>query len=194
MSFQVKKAARTVVALTAAVVVGGTALLGCSSNDSGDSGMGLPGPVPAGVSFREPPADAVDAPQLSFDFLDGAKAATADLATERPVVLVFFSSYCDTCASAQPDLNALAKKYRNKVVFIGVAREDKAADVAAFVKKYAVTYPVAIDTDGKQSEKYAVRESPLIALISQGGKLLRGWPGGIDAATLDGQLKELAIK
>jgi peroxiredoxin len=184
------------VALTAASLVMGLALAGCtgSKGDRGSGDLRNPGPVPAGVSFREPPADAADAPAIELKTIEGVTAKVAELAEQRPVVLQFFSSWCEQCAAAQADFNGLAKRYKDKVVFIAVAGQDKEADVAEYVKKNNVPYMVAIDPDGKLWDRYAVREPPLIALVSKGGKLLRGWPGGIKADELDKQIKTLVIK
>lgn len=41
---------------------------------------------------------------------------------------------------------------------------------------------------------YAADEPPLVVLIAAGGKVLRGWPGGIDADDLAGQLEKLYEK
>lgn len=185
-----------VAALTAASLVMGLALAACtgSKGDSGSGDLRNPGPVPAGVSFREAPSNAADAPAIELKTVEGVDVKVADLAEQRPVVLQFFSSWCEQCASAQADFNALAKRYKDKVVFIAVAGQDKDADVAEYVQKNNVPYMVAIDADGKLWNRYAVREPPLVALISKGGKLLRGWPGGIDAAELDKQIKALVIK
>jgi peroxiredoxin len=116
-----------------------------------------------------------------------------ELWAEKPVVLVFFSSWCDQCANAQSGLNKLAKRYENKIAFVGIAGKDTEADVAQYVKKHGVRYEVRLDTTGQFFEKYAVREPPLIALVSKGGRLLRGWPGGLGADELEKQLKNLVL-
>lgn len=182
--------------MAAACLVAGAVLAGCTGGGGASSSGDLrnPGPVPAGVKFREAPDETADAPAIELKTIDGATVKVAELAGERPVVLQFFSSWCEQCGAAQGDFNSLAKRYKDKVVFIAVAGQDKEADVAAYVKKYGVPYAVAIDPDGKLWDRYAVREPPLVALISKGGKLMRGWPGGISASDLDKQIKQLVIK
>jgi len=47
-----------------------------------------------------------------------------------------------------------------------------------------VTHPVGIDPDQAIWRRYAVRTPPAVVLIAPGGKLLRGWPGGVDTDRL----------
>ncbi|MGH9251262.1 MAG: hypothetical protein ACRD0W_17320, partial [Acidimicrobiales bacterium] len=54
-------------------------------------------------------------------------------------------------------------------------------------------YPVGTDPSGEIWLQYGVDEPPLVTLISQGGSLLRGWPGGIGGDTLREQIEELVL-
>ncbi|MER7890069.1 TlpA disulfide reductase family protein [Micromonospora sp. NPDC094482] len=153
----------------------------------------LPGPVPAGLALRPAPPGAPGAPAVSGALTDGSTVAFADLWATRPVVLVFFSSWCTVCAQRQDALSELARAHRDRVVFVGVATEDKAPDVQRYLREHRVEYPVVLDEDGAIWRAYAVREPPAVVVIAKGGALLRGWPGGVDAATLDGKLRELVL-
>jgi hypothetical protein len=41
--------------------------------------------------------------------------------------------------------------------------------------------------------QYGVDEPPLVVLVSRGGRLLRGWPGGISGNDLREQIEELVV-
>ncbi|MEU8264223.1 TlpA disulfide reductase family protein [Micromonospora sp. NPDC048999] len=188
------------VVLVAALAVGG-----CSSPDPGEpatavpggaaatavpgGAAALPGPVPDGLALREPPASAPTAPKFTATLTDGSSLEAARLWADRPVVLVFFTSWCTACADRQDALSDLARTYRDRVVFVGVASEDKPEALADFLRVHRVDYPVATDPEMAIWQSYAMREPPGIALISKGGRLLRGWPGGVDAAALDEALR-----
>jgi len=58
----------------------------------------LPGQLPAGVVVAPERTDAVAAPEFALTLLDGSVADPADYWRDRPVVLVFFSSWCTLCA------------------------------------------------------------------------------------------------
>ncbi|MEU3456317.1 redoxin domain-containing protein [Micromonospora sp. NPDC006766] len=188
------------VLLVAALMTGG-----CTSPDRGEpadmaapggteatvvpgGAAALPGPVPAGLALREPPASAPTAPKFTATLTDGSSLEAARLWADRPVVLVFFTSWCTTCAQRQDALSDLARTYRDRVVFIGVAGEDKPEALADFLRAHKVDYPVATDPEMAIWQSYAMREPPSIALISKGGRLLRGWPGGVTATALEDSL------
>ncbi|MFD0788456.1 TlpA family protein disulfide reductase, partial [Micromonospora azadirachtae] len=143
--------------------------------------------------LRPPPSGLPGAPALTGTLTDGSNVAFGDLWAERPVVLIFFSSWCTVCGQRQDALSELARTHRDKVVFVGVASEDNAQDVQQYLRDHRVEYPVVIDDDGTISQSYAVREPPGVVMIAKGGTLLRGWPGGVDAAALDGKLRELVL-
>ncbi|MCW3816745.1 TlpA family protein disulfide reductase [Micromonospora sp. DR5-3] len=153
----------------------------------------LPGPAPAGLALRPAPSGEPGAPAVTGPLTDGSPIAFADLWADRPVVLVFFSSWCTACAQQQDALSELARTHRDKVVFVGVVTEDKPEDLQRYLREHRVEYPVVVDDDGAIWRSYAVREPPAVVLVAKGGALLRGWPGGVDAPTLDGQLRQLVL-
>ncbi|MEU1587022.1 TlpA disulfide reductase family protein [Micromonospora sp. NPDC005710] len=153
----------------------------------------LPGPVPADLVLRPAPGTAPAAPAFSGALTDGTPFTAAEVWAQRPVVLTFFSSWCTTCASRQAALSDLARAYRDRVVFVGVAGTDQADEVQDYLRTNRVEYPVVLDDQQTIWRSYAVREPPTVVLVAKGGALLRGWPGGLDAPTLDRRLRELVL-
>lgn len=174
-------------ALAAALVLGA-----CSTPVP--TGGTLPGPVPEGVSFPEPPDNLPAAPHFELELLDGRVLDPAEHWAERPMVLVFFESWCGLCSEQQPQINDLAEEYRDVVLFVGIAGTSDPADVEEYVAENRITYPVGTDPDGSRWLKYAVAEPPLVALISKDGVLLRGWPGGISGEDLRANIEQLAVE
>jgi hypothetical protein len=41
--------------------------------------------------------------------------------------------------------------------------------------------------------QYAVEEPPLVALVSQGGRLVRGWPAGVAGPALRDQIDQMVL-
>lgn len=153
----------------------------------------LPGPVPAGLAPRPAPPGTPSAPAFTGTLTDGTTLAAADLWARRPVVLLFLSSWCTTCAQRQDALSDLARRYRDRVVFVGVAAEDEPAELDRYLRAHQAEFPVVVDDGGTISRSYAVREPGAVALVAKGGALLRGWPGGLDAPTLDSRIRELLL-
>ncbi|MDG4809404.1 TlpA disulfide reductase family protein [Micromonospora sp. WMMD1120] len=153
----------------------------------------LPGPVPADLALRPAPGTAPAAPVFTGALTDGTPLAAAELWAHRPVVLTFFTSWCTTCASRQAALSELARSYRDRVVFVGVAGADQADEVQDYLRAHRVDHPVVLDDQQTIWRSYAVREPPAVVLVAKGGALLRGWPGGLDASALDLRLRELVL-
>lgn len=173
-------------ALAAALVLGA-----CSTPAASGE---LPGPVPDGVTFRQPTEGAPAAPAFELDLVDGRTLDLTEQWAERPVVLVFFESWCTLCREQQASINAVAKEYQDVVLFVGIAGLSNAEDVATYVSENRITYPIGTDPDGRIWLRYAVAEPPLVALISKDGKLLRGWPQGVSGEDLGEQIAQLAVE
>lgn len=180
-------------ASVAALLLGGLvagSVAGCSGTPRGQ----LPGPVPPGVEFRPAPDDAPPAPALTVDLTDGTTLDLAEQWDERPVVLVFFETWCTRCADQQGPINDVVDEYEDEVLFVGVANLSDPADVASYVEENDITYPVAVDPTGDAWLMYAVAEAPLVALVSKDGSLLRGWPEGVPGTKLSTTIADLAVR
>ncbi|GAA4452636.1 hypothetical protein GCM10023170_041690 [Phytohabitans houttuyneae] len=181
----------------AALLAAALCLAACDSGGGREATAGgagtLPGPVPAGLALRPVPPGTPSAPVFTGTLTDGTALAAADLWARRPVVLLFFSSWCTTCAQRQGALSELARGYRDRVVFVGVVTGDEPDELDAYLRAHKSEFPVVVDGDGTISRSYAVREPGAVALVAKGGALLRGWPGGLDASTLDIRIRELLL-
>ncbi|MEU8263042.1 redoxin domain-containing protein [Micromonospora sp. NPDC048999] len=152
----------------------------------------LPGPVPKGVTFVAPPTNAPRAPGFTLELLDGTVLDMTEQWDRRPVVLVFLEPWCTLCAEQQREINQLVEDYRDVILFVGVGADSTADRMRQYVRDNEVKHPVGIDATGQIWRKYRVEEPPLVALVTKGGKLLRGWPGGTD--TLRAQLNDLVTR
>lgn len=162
-------------------------LTGCAAGD--DSPAGLPGPVPDGVTFHDAPATAPSAPEFELSLLSGEDLDATAAWSERPIVLVFFETWCDLCRDQQQAINDLAEEYQDIVLFLGVAGLSSEDDVLRYIRENDVPYPVGIDAEGEIWLNYAAAEPPLVALVTKDGRLARGWPGGIDGDQLHEQIE-----
>lgn len=145
----------------------------------------------AGTSYVTAPPTAPPAPAFELELLDGATLDLAEQWEVRAVVLVFFESWCELCARQQPDITALSEEYRDTVLFVGVGHESSTADAAEFVRAHDIGYPVGLDPTGEVWRRYRVDEPPLVALVSRGGRLVRGWPGG--TTSLGQQIRQFLV-
>lgn len=165
----------------------------CGGGDNGDTPGGaadLPGTVPTGVVYADPAAGALSAPGFSAELLDGTSINASDLWAQRPLVLVFTASWCGRCAELHRAAAAAVDEYGEAIALLGVVAEDDAGPALDYADELDLGHPVAVAPE-RVWLNYAAREPPVVVLISRGGKVLRGWPGGVAREELARRLGEL---
>jgi thiol-disulfide isomerase/thioredoxin len=166
---------------------------GGGSDETAGGAADLPGAVPEGVVYAKPPKDALAAPPFSAQLLDGTSVSAADLWADRPLVLVFTASWCGRCAVLHRDTAAVVDEYGDAVTLLGIVTEDDAEPAVDYADKLDLGRPIAAASESVWLD-YAAREPPVVVLISRGGKVLRGWPGGVPREVLDRQLSRVVLR
>jgi cytochrome c biogenesis protein CcmG/thiol:disulfide interchange protein DsbE len=96
------------------------------------------------------------------------KWLTAPPETKGKFVLIdFWATWCGPCRKAIPELNALQKTFRDKLVVIGVSDENETA-----VKKLTepkIEYASAIDTKGRMKKALEVNGIPHCIVVDPAG-------------------------
>jgi peroxiredoxin len=146
--------------------------------------------VPEGTAFSKSPPEALAAPPFSAELVDGTPVRAADLWRERPLVLVFTASWCDRCAEVHRQAARAVDERDGAVALLAIVPEDDRDAARDYADELDLGYPVAAAT-GRVWLNYAAREPPVVVLVARGGKLLRGWPGGVAPRTLSRRLAEL---
>jgi cytochrome c biogenesis protein CcmG/thiol:disulfide interchange protein DsbE len=146
--------------------------------------------VPQGVVFAEPPDDALPAPEFSAALLDGTRVEASDLWRERPVVLVFTASWCGRCADVHREASAAVDEHGGAIALLGIVPEDDATPALDYAEELDLGDPV-VSAGERVWLDYAAREPPVVVVVARGGKVLRGWPGGVERDLLARTLDEL---
>lgn len=125
------------------------------------------------------------APPLSGAGLRGERLS---LAADRghPVVIDFWASWCVPCRAEQPELNALAARYR-AVDFIGDDMRDNIVSARAYVADLKVAYPSVFDLPGANAAAYQVEAPPTVIVVDGSGQVVGRYLGTVTgvAAQLD---------
>lgn len=95
----------------------------------------------------------------------------------QSVYLSFWSSTCGICVAEMPDLEALGKKYRDKVVVVSINIDPDGTPLEKVLEKQGVTFPVIRDSLGMTRERYRVIGTPTAFLIDSDGILRRMFVG-----------------
>lgn len=107
--------------------------------------------------------------------MDGKTIDLAAVIGTKPVMLIFWASWCPNCTTEVPKVNALVKKYRGQgMEFIGinVGHNDSERKARRFMDTTGMTYPVIFDNKGKISRQYGVQGVPTILIADKNGVIV----------------------
>jgi thiol-disulfide isomerase/thioredoxin len=97
-----------------------------------------------------PPVIGEQLPDFSFDIRYGDKGVSkASALRGKPVMFIFFGKGCHGSFQGLPKINALYKKFKNRMNFIGMAttsRENVKESYERYRTHYRLEFPVAIDS------------------------------------------------
>jgi peroxiredoxin len=97
----------------------------------------------------------------------------SELTKRGPVVLAFLKVSCPVCQYAFPYLERLFQVHKTEPAsFIGIS-QDNLADTEAFIKRYGVTFTVALDDAPRYivSNAYKLTNVPTIYLVDRDGDI-----------------------
>ncbi len=113
------------------------------------------------------------APDFKAANVDGRELTLKGLlGGSRAVIVCFWGLRCGACIAEIPSMNALARKYRDRVAVLGVNTD--AVDGAAlkdFMKEggIAIEYEVVPDPDFKLVDAFKLTAAPLTVVIDREG-------------------------
>ncbi|HVU78802.1 MAG TPA: TlpA disulfide reductase family protein [Gaiellaceae bacterium] len=145
-----------------------------------------------GIASKVDHGQVVAAPKLQLPFIK--QPGTFDLASYRGkvVVLNFWASWCVDCKLEAKALHDAAENAGKDVVFIGVDDTDLSSAAQAFMKRYAINYPVVHDVSGDAKSTWGVTGFPETFFVDRSGRVTRHVIGPMRPSELKGYLtKEL---
>jgi cytochrome c biogenesis protein CcmG/thiol:disulfide interchange protein DsbE len=114
----------------------------------------------------------VRAPATRLQRFDGG---TFNLASYRGkvVVLNFWASWCPDCKVEAKALREAAARWRAnpRVVFVGIDGQDLKTSAEAYMRRYAVDYPVVQDASGKAYDAWGVTGFPETFFVRPDGRV-----------------------
>lgn len=130
------------------------------------------------------------APDFTLGRLDRPGSLQLSSLRGKVVVLNFWASWCQPCKLEAPDLAASAKKWRGRVVVLGVDVNDPRGDARGFMRKYGITYPIVHDNKNVTSPKYGLTGLPETFFLDRRGRIVSHVISGIMAADLQRGIEE----
>jgi peroxiredoxin len=91
---------------------------------------------------------------------------------KKPVLLVFWATWCPECKAAIPEINAMATgPLSEKLQVLGLDFRESREKVSAAVKARDIRFPVLLDKKGQVARAYGVVGIPTYVLIGRDGKV-----------------------
>jgi peroxiredoxin len=135
-------------------------------------GIAFADPASEGLPFRgaigeEHPAD------FTLQGLDGQPVSLSRFLGKKPVLLVFWATWCPECHAAFPKINALhGGPVGEKMQILALDFRETREKVAAAVKSHDIRYPVLLDERGQVARAFGVVGIPTYVLIGRNGKVV----------------------
>jgi len=126
----------------------------------------------SGAGAAIPGASAGPAADFTLPDLDGQPVALNQFLGKKPVLLVFWATWCPECKAAIPEINAMATgPLAGKLQVLGLDFRESREKVSAAVKARDIRYPVLLDKKGQVARAYGVVGIPTYVLIGRDGKV-----------------------
>ncbi len=110
----------------------------------------------------------------------------------KPVVINFWASWCGPCKLEAPgiqkvylDLSPLGVK------FIGVAVDDTEAGARGFIKRFGLTFPLALDSTGEIMDKYKIYGIPKTYVLGPDGNIAFTHTGAVSEGELEREIRSV---
>ncbi len=127
------------------------------------------------------------APDFTVFDQNGQPVKLSDFAG-KPVVLNFWASWCPPCKSEMPHFDAVYQDEKDAVVFLMVDQTDGQRETKAKALQYVTDqgfdFPIYFDTEQEAAIAYGISSIPTTVFINPEGKIVTGYRGAIDEATL----------
>lgn len=131
--------------------------------------------------FPEPGSTPPDFTLSRLEVTAGADAAMVQLSEHagRPVVLVFWSSWCGPCRKEYEELQRVAQRGGAEGFSVyAIIYRDGADEVRRWREQHGADVPFLLDQDEKTARAYGVRGVPYTVVVGADGRVRSAWPGG----------------
>src|SRR6185436_1925254 len=169
-----------VLAVTAAIVMGGASLVGRKS--------GVEKVTLTGAASGAAPKIGSPAQDFTTTDIDG-KTVSLSSFKGQPVWLTFGASWCAACVAEAPDVEAAYQKFKaGGAVVLSVSISEDSATARDYGSRLGLTYPTLADPDTRVASAYRVNGIPAHYFIDKSGVLRSMKTGGLSPEQMDNAL------
>jgi len=129
------------------------------------------------------------APNFSFKDVDGQRHQFSEY-RGKWVIVNYWATYCGPCVAELPALNSVAKRFKDKVVVLGMeAGETPASELKQFAEQRNLAYPIVPTQDSTMFALGLIYGVPTTYIINPQGRIVDTHMGAISAAQLQNYIR-----
>ena len=104
----------------------------------------------------------------------------------KVIFLNFWTTWCPACLVEMPSMEKLYREFKNRdFIILAVDMQEELEQVIKFKKKFKLSFPILLDTDGVVATYYGVTAIPVTYLIDREGYHYAAAMGARDWASED---------
>ena len=132
------------------------------------------------------------APAFAAPTLDAGPLSFPGELRGRPVVIRFWADWCRFCADEMQVIDGVWRRHRQRgLAVLAINTGQSRQEVAAFIRRIGVGYPVLLDEQAAISRQYGVVGLPTTYFVDGDGRIRGKLLGEADAATFERLAGEL---
>ncbi len=112
------------------------------------------------------------APGFILERTDGTVFRSDALKGKKPLMLVFWATWCPSCKEEIPRLKEVHSEPRLKgleLIAVNVGVNDSLKKTKRFMKKYDISYPVGFDEGSRITRRFGILGTPTVILVDRRG-------------------------
>ena len=117
------------------------------------------------------------APSVTFETFEDGQASLSDFYGEKPLVVNFWASWCPPCVTEMPDIEEVHQQFGDRTNFLGINTQDERAEAERLVDETGVSYPLALDPEGRIFQAFGVFGMPSTFFVDEQGRIVERHTG-----------------
>lgn len=134
------------------------------------------------------------APDFALEDIFGDSVSLSSFRGGKPVLLVFWATWCGYCAEELPDLKIFTQRYQDKIQIIAIVSSEPKQTIKDYIEKKDINFLILLDEKREIWNQYLVRGTPSHFLISKNGRIVTLRPGLSSLADLEIMLSMILIE
>ncbi|MEK3885611.1 TlpA disulfide reductase family protein [Paenibacillus sp. PL2-23] len=113
--------------------------------------------------------------------------------SDKPSVMVLFTSWCTYCNADAPKIVQLQDKYKDQLNVYGInlLYRDEESEVRRYADTHGIDYPILLDESGDIHRKYGQTPFPALFFVDKEGNVVDRLIGSTDIETIDNSFQNL---